>query len=87
VASLAADGTITVTGTAPATAGSVSYYFTGTKTDDTAGTTKSATLPVVAKGSGGGEGGGSGSSSSGCDAGFAGLALLLAAPLFLRKKD
>lgn len=28
-----------------------------------------------------------GSSSSGCDAGFAGLALLLAAPLFLRKKD
>lgn len=28
-----------------------------------------------------------GGSSSGCDAGFAGLALLLAAPLFLRKKD
>lgn len=28
-----------------------------------------------------------GGSSGGCDAGFAGLALLLAAPLFLRKKD
>jgi Synergist-CTERM protein sorting domain-containing protein len=27
------------------------------------------------------------SSGGGCDAGFAGLALLLAAPLFLRKKD
>lgn len=29
----------------------------------------------------------SGSSSGGCDAGFAGLGLLLAAPLFLRKRD
>ncbi|MDR2180963.1 MAG: SYNERG-CTERM sorting domain-containing protein, partial [Synergistaceae bacterium] len=27
------------------------------------------------------------SSGGGCDTGFAGLALLLAAPLFLRKKD
>lgn len=33
------------------------------------------------------DGGSTGGSSGGCDAGFAGLALLLAAPLFLRKRD
>jgi Synergist-CTERM protein sorting domain-containing protein len=66
----------------------VSYYFTAKQTAD-GKTYKSAVADsVIVKGTGvtpvvPGDGG----SSGGCSAGFAGLALLLAAPLFLRRKD
>jgi len=86
-----ATGKITVTGKAPTTGAEVSYYFTATAKAGGAFRSPAETLEVTGNpdGSGGGDeasGFGSGS-SGGCDAGFAGLALLLAAPLFLRKKD
>ncbi|MDR1978433.1 MAG: SYNERG-CTERM sorting domain-containing protein, partial [Synergistaceae bacterium] len=67
-------------------ASSVTYYFTAKTLDGeefksasySVATTSTPVDPVDP---------GKKSSSSGCDAGFAGLALLLTAPLFLRKKD
>jgi Synergist-CTERM protein sorting domain-containing protein len=77
--------TVAVTGVMPNS--SVTFHFTATETEsgavykspDTsiALATEPEPEPTPAKKS----------SSGGCDAGFAGLALLLAAPLFIRKKD
>lgn len=60
---------------------SSSSNYTVTAIDANDSSVVAAPVSVTTKSSGGSGGGG------GCDAGFAGLALLLAAPLFLRKKD
>jgi Synergist-CTERM protein sorting domain-containing protein len=76
-----AAGTFNLVGTAPES--SATYYFTAKKLDGTEFKSSTYSLaitatpqPTPAKKSSGG----------GCDAGFAGLALLLGAPLFLRKR-
>jgi Synergist-CTERM protein sorting domain-containing protein len=77
----AEDGTATVTGTMPSSA--VSFYFTASTPGGE--TFKSETYTVAPATTP--EPSGKKSSGGGCDAGFAGLALLLGVPLFLRKKD
>lgn len=79
----AATNSVTITGTMPT--GDVSFYFkaldttTGTTYRSNTVTITNSDTPTPTPDDDGGSGG--------CDAGFAGLALLLAAPLFLRKKD
>lgn len=65
-------------------AGTMTVTATAVLSSDTT-VSGTATTSVTVTGSGGGSTGSS--SGGGCDAGFAGLALLLAAPLFLRRKD
>jgi Synergist-CTERM protein sorting domain-containing protein len=77
-----ADGKFHIVGTMPAS--SVTYHLTAKAIGDATTTYKSASHTVSVESST--EEPGKKSSSGGCDAGFAGLGLLLAASLFLRKK-
>ena len=68
----------TLTGTAPTTAGTYEITLRATYSNLTP-ITETINLVVYPRRTGGGSGGG-------CDAGFGALALLLATPLFLRKR-